>query len=336
MQNTSYISIVIATYNEEKHIASCLESILSEEKNFESGHFEILVADGGSTDNTRKTVNEYEKKHKFIHLIHNPKKIQAAGWNIAIRKSKGNLISILGAHAQYPKNYLKECADAIFEYGADIVGGRTKAVAATDTLMNRTIAAVLSHVFGVGSSFRTIDKGPPREVDTVFSGCYKKSILEKSGLFDERFVRSQDIDLTMRIRKLGGKILLLPHVVISYFPKKTLLSFAIHNWRDGIWAIYPRGFKAFRLKFRHLAPGAFVGALLLGFILGIFWQPFLWLALSALALYLATTIVMSLHLAYKNKSLGMILTGPPTFAVRHLVYGAGTVFGYIKSLLPQK
>ncbi len=334
MNTLPSLSVVIATFNEEKHIASCLDSIIHEEKNFGVGKFEIHVADGGSTDVTASIVKEYSKKHSFIHLHHNDKKIQSAGWNIGIRASKGELISILGAHAVYPKNYLRECVNAILETNADAVGGRTKANAATQTLMNKTIAAVLSHIFGVGSSFRTIDKGPPREVDTVFSGCYKKTILEKAGLFDERLTRSQDIDLSMRIKKCGGKILLLPQLVISYFPKKTLASFAAHNWRDGIWAVYPRRFKPFMLKPRHLAPGVFVGALLLGFILGIIWQPFAWLALSALAFYFTTAIIMSCHLAYKNNSAGMILTGPFVFATRHLVYGAGTVFGFLKSLIP--
>lgn len=331
LSHTPFLSVIIATFNEEKYIASCLDSILNEAKNFEDGKFEILVADGNSTDATAEIVMQYAKKHSFISLIKNEKKIQAAGWNLAITRARGNLISILGAHAKYPTNYLRECVNAIETNHADVVGGRTKAVAATHTLMNKTIAAVLSHVFGVGSSFRTIDTGPPREVDTVFAGSYRKSILEKAGMFDDRLIRSQDIDLTMRIQKCGGKILLLPHLVISYFPKKTLAAFALHNWRDGVWAVYPRRFKPFMLKPRHLAPGAFVGCLSLGFILGIVWQPFAWLALSALAFYAATALVMSFHLAYKNKSVGMIVTGPLVFATRHLVYGAGTVFGFIKS-----
>ncbi len=52
-------SIVTPVYNGEKHIAETIESVLSQEGDFE---IEYVIADGGSTDGTVEIIKEYEKK----------------------------------------------------------------------------------------------------------------------------------------------------------------------------------------------------------------------------------------------------------------------------------
>jgi len=54
------INVIITTYNHEKYIAQCLESILEQKGGF---RLEVIVGDDASTDNTRKIVEEFQKKH---------------------------------------------------------------------------------------------------------------------------------------------------------------------------------------------------------------------------------------------------------------------------------
>jgi dolichyl-phosphate beta-glucosyltransferase len=63
-----YLSVIIPCYNEEKRIAKTLEAIYCHlrEKPYE---WEILVVDNGSTDGTRKLVEEYADKIKNLQLI---------------------------------------------------------------------------------------------------------------------------------------------------------------------------------------------------------------------------------------------------------------------------
>ena len=58
-------SIIIPTYNEEKDISKCLESL--ENQAFKD--FEIIVVDDGSTDKTREIVRKF-KKVKLIKGKH--------------------------------------------------------------------------------------------------------------------------------------------------------------------------------------------------------------------------------------------------------------------------
>ena len=54
------ISIIIPSYNEEKNISRCLDSILNQT----FSDFEVLCVDDGSNDNTFDIIKEYSKKDK--------------------------------------------------------------------------------------------------------------------------------------------------------------------------------------------------------------------------------------------------------------------------------
>ena len=56
------LSIIIPTYNEEKHIGRLLDSIFS---NDYKNKFEIIIVDDGSKDRTVEIVNRYKKVSLF-------------------------------------------------------------------------------------------------------------------------------------------------------------------------------------------------------------------------------------------------------------------------------
>ena len=63
------VSICVVTYNQEKYIAQCLQSIVDQETDFD---FEIIVGDDCSTDGTREIVREFAGKYpeKFRLFLH--------------------------------------------------------------------------------------------------------------------------------------------------------------------------------------------------------------------------------------------------------------------------
>jgi len=50
------VSVCVVTYNQEKYIAQCLDSLISQKTNF---NFEIIVGEDCSTDSTRAIVQKY-------------------------------------------------------------------------------------------------------------------------------------------------------------------------------------------------------------------------------------------------------------------------------------
>ena len=54
------VSVICLTYNHQKYIRQCLESLVNQETDF---NYEIIVHDDASTDNTADIVREFEKQY---------------------------------------------------------------------------------------------------------------------------------------------------------------------------------------------------------------------------------------------------------------------------------
>jgi glycosyltransferase involved in cell wall biosynthesis len=62
-ENKIKVSVCIVTYNQEKYIRQCLQSIIDQKTDFQ---FEIIVGDDCSTDNTREIISEFATKFPSI------------------------------------------------------------------------------------------------------------------------------------------------------------------------------------------------------------------------------------------------------------------------------
>src|SRR5262249_20984515 len=72
-------------------------------------------------------------------------------------------------------------------------------------------------------------------VDTVFPGSFRRSMLEKVGLYDVKAVTNEDAELQQRILQAGGKVYLSKDVVVHYYPRKSfrLLAKQYFKYGDG-------------------------------------------------------------------------------------------------------
>jgi len=331
MNSQTLVSAIIPCRNEEKFIGKCLDSVIAQD--FPKDNFEILVIDGMSDDKTRETINEYVKKYPFIKLLDNPKKFTPFALNIGIKNAKGEVIVRMDAHSIYNKDYISKCIKYLKEYEVDNVGGIWKIMPSEKTLINKAIALVSSSFFGAGNAYyRTGYSKGPKFVDTVFGGCYKKEVFKKIGLYNENLIRSQDMEFNLRLKKAGGKILLVPEIVTRYYPKSTLKEFFKHNFLDGIWTIYPLKF-GLSLKLRHYIPFVFIFSLIVPLTLSVFFKPMIYLFLFIIGLYLFTSLFFSISIAIKEKNFGFVFLLPLAFACRHFGYGLGSLIGFIKLIL---
>jgi glycosyltransferase involved in cell wall biosynthesis len=325
----SSISILIPCLNEEKYIDDCIESIVA--SNFQNYEKEIIFIDGGSSDNTVKVIGNYQKTHPFIKLLHNPKKFTPVSMNMGLEASSGDYIFIVSAHAKYESSYFSKLVKHIKELNANCVGGVLKTEVKNSNKKSNSIKEIFTHKFGVGNAdFRT-GSDKIKEVDTVAFGCYSKETFKKYGLYDERLLRNQDIELNKRIVNGGGKIYLIPDIAATYYARENFTELAQNNFSNGKWniltAYYTKTLNS--LSLRHFIPLIFVLSLIVPILLSFININFLWITLLSLGSYLALVIIASLKsIDSKNSFFYVIIS----FLTLHLSYGFGSLVGVLSLL----
>src|SRR5216683_3661441 len=80
------VSIVIPCRNEAAFIGECLQSILDGDC---GEPYEVIVADGRSTDGTPDLVRSLAAREVRIRLLDNPGRTAPAGLNVALRAARG-------------------------------------------------------------------------------------------------------------------------------------------------------------------------------------------------------------------------------------------------------
>jgi glycosyltransferase involved in cell wall biosynthesis len=327
-----FVSVLLACRNEEKYIARCLDSILVND--YPKDRLEILVMDGMSMDRTRGIIHEYAKRCSSLRLLDNPARSFPAAMNTGIRNSSGSLIIIAGAHAVYQPDHISTCVRFHQESGAENVGGALQVEPGADGLFAQAIAAGLASRFGSGNSHVKTGVQQPIWADTAAFGCYRRELFDKIGMFDERLLGSSDLDLNRRLRIAGGKILLVPDVVVRYFADATWPAFWRHNFADGFWVTYVLKFGSKAWSWRHWIPFALVASLVVTLALSFFRHGFIWIFLAILSSYTVANIGASAKMAVRKRKGELLLLLPGTFAGRHFAFGAGTSFGLLLLLLP--
>lgn len=349
-----FITILIPCRNERGFIEACLTSIAT--NGYPAERLEIVVIDGMSDDGTRGILDAYAGQHGSVRVIDNPGRTTPSGLNLGLRKAQGSVVVRVDAHTCLEPGYLRRCVDALDEYGADVVCGVMETVPASASAMGKAIAAVLSHPFGVGNSYFRIHVSRPTWVDTVFCGCYRREIFDRvsvaeqvdacgaqptgshirdeRGPFNESLIRGQDMDFSLRLRKAGGRMLLLPDIRSRYYARSTIRSFWKQNWNNGLWAILPFAYaKGASITLRHLVPMLFVGTLLLGAVAGLVAPSLWWFGGGVLTAYGMVNLAASLHLAWNKRSCGVMVMAPFVFLMLHVAYGMGSCWGVVRLLM---
>ena len=336
MNNLPFVTIVIPCRNEEKFINKCLDSIIAND--YPKDRLEVLVVDGMSQDRTREIIEGYASRYRFIKLLDNPKKITPAALNTGIRNTKGEIIMRMDAHATYGTDYIKKCVSASQKYSADNVVGIWKILPRGKGFIDKAIVSALSSSFGVGNAkYRTGSCKQPEWVDTGAYGCYKKSVFENVGLFNENLSRGQDMEFNSRLKTAGGTIILVPDAVVYYSARSDFYSFCIHNFKNGVWAILPFKHSAVvPVSLRHLVPLAFVSSLIISGILSLFFHIFFFPFLLIICSYSTCNIYFSARMALKKKDIRYFFIMPAIYSSLHITYGLGSFFGLMRLVLSKE
>lgn len=323
------VTAVLLCRNERHHIASCLQSVLSQVP--PPGGFEIVVVDGISDDGTREILQRIAEQNAIVRIVDNPRRITPCAMNLGISAARGRWVAIMGAHHVYAPDYLLRCHETAKQTNADNVGGAMFCTGSS--YIQRAVAAAHHSPFAIGGAkwHNPQYEGP---ADTVYGGFYRREVFDRIGLFDEELIRNQDDELNLRLTRAGGVIWQTPKVRCRYSPRNSLRALFGQYRQYGYWKV--RVIRKHRLpaSIRHLVPGGFVLVLLLLATLSVLaalgvdgLRPAIPLLAGLLGIYGSATLLAAAVTAAKaGWSLFPIL--PVVFACYHFGYGLGFLGGF--------
>jgi succinoglycan biosynthesis protein ExoA len=328
------VSIIIPCRNEVRFIASCLDSVLNNGFPFE--RLEILVVDGMSDDGTREIIHDYAARYSLIRMLDNFNKVTPYALNLGIREAKGDVVMRLDAHTICQRNYIAQCIRILFKFGADDAGGTLRIIARDDTLLGRAIVKVLTQPVVVGNlRYRFSQPEEPEIVDTVAFFCCRREVFQRVGLFNEKLTRIQDMEFKRRLARTGGKIMLAPGALAYYQARSDFKSFCGHNWSDGLWTVLAFAHaEVMPVRWRHLAPACFVGALIVSGLLALLFPVCGWAFLAIAGAYSLAVLTLSIRIAAAEADLRYLFPIPVVIASMHLIRGLGSLWGdlYMQSV----
>lgn len=238
------LSIIVVSYNTADLTVACLDSIATSINKYPV-EAEVIVVDNASADSSISLIKNLELKTKNLRLIENKSN---AGFgkanNIGLKKAEGKYILFLNSDTVVNDINFQELISVMDR--DEKIGVLTVRVnlenGALDPASHRGFPTIwrsftyfskleqltryipiLNRLFG-GYHLTHLNHQTTHEIDSP-SGAFfltKKSILDEVGGFDEKFfMYGEDLDLSMRIKKLGYKILFYPEQSITHLKGKS-------------------------------------------------------------------------------------------------------------------
>jgi GT2 family glycosyltransferase len=316
-------------YQEGAFVGAVLDDLLRQDLRLESGgelELEILVVDGGSTDDTLARVTAAAARDPRVRLLHNPLRRSSAGRALGVEAASGDFVAIVDGHSRIPSGTFVRDAVAVFERtGADCLARPAPLVAREPTYWTDAICAARASRFGhnLTSTLWDTEEHPadPRSSGIV----YRRSVFEKVGNFDPSFDACEDVELNARVRAAGLSCWTSPKLAVSHEPRRSLRALWRQMFRYGVgWARVQRKHSG-AVTLGPVLAGAFVAGLPALCLAP--WLPRLvaFAVAAPYALYLALSLASSLAVAARRPRLLPAL--PAVYLVLHAGLGAGYLRG---------
>jgi len=323
---------VVVAYNETEYLPGLLEDIVAQD--FIHNKIELLLVDsnnGANVEQRRQMEDFASGEHGFrrVVVLGNHKGYLPHGCNVALAAYEGDAFVRIDAHARIPADFIRRTVE-VLEEGHDVCGGLRPVILKNPDGWGETLLAAEASAFGASPArYRREQQGS--QVASVFHGAYRREVFAVVGNYDERLLRTEDNDLSQRIREAGYHIWMDPRICSQQYLRPNLKALLRQKTANGHWIGRTLWLKPKAVSLMHLVPLVFVLALLLGVVLGfaLSWLPLLFLCGVYVLADLALSVVA---IVGSEKARPQMLVLPLVFLAMHIGYGCGTIVGLVRGI----
>ncbi len=208
-------SIIIPAYNAGKYVGEAVESALAQTY----PNIEIVVIDDGSTDDTSAVLRPYAERGAIVYVRQENRGLSGAR-NAGIRRARGEFIALLDSDDIFlPRKIERQVADLAAHPECGV--SYCRAVHFYDGDPGRTFDIAYRYYSG-GEVFPHLLRMNFINPLTV---VLRRSAIERAGLFDESYRRSEDWEYWVRLAYAGIEFRYLPEALGRYRMRHDSLSY---------------------------------------------------------------------------------------------------------------
>ncbi len=207
------LSILIPMYNSEKYIERCLNSIINQ--NIPESEYEIIIMDDGSTDSSRRLVEDYVQNYSNIFLYKDKNEGTYTTRNKLLKLAKGEYIYNIDADDYLAGNLLKPFLEVALQNRLDILGFDAKRTLEGEDFEIKNVVENLDAP-NIIDGHRFILENPNHR-NEVWWYFLRADFLKKNKLFFEKNEYNADVVFTIKLFLAAKRIAFFPVEVYRYF-----------------------------------------------------------------------------------------------------------------------
>lgn len=303
-------SIIIPIYNRPKEVEELLESLTRQRYK----NFEVILVEDGSTITCQPVYERYSDK-LLISYYFKPNSGPGPSRNLGFTHARGEYFVVFDSDCVIPEHYFEAVENYLIQHPVDAWGGPDRG-RSDFTILQQAMGFTMSSTFTTGGIRGGKEKGfQPRSFNMALS----KKAFERTGGF--RFDRlAEDIELSVRIKKLGLKTGLIEEAYVYHKRRTTFGQFfkQVQNFGRGrvrVGRVHPG-----EIKLTHWFPSAFLLATILLPIIAIISSSLFLLALILFCLYHVLIFIDALRTTH---SLSVAILSIPSAFIQLTGYGLG-------------
>jgi glycosyltransferase involved in cell wall biosynthesis len=297
-------TIIVTVRNEAGSVDALLDSLLRGSRPPD----ELVIADGGSTDETVARLRARAASEPRVRVIVTPGN-RSVGRNAAIRAARHDVIACTDAGVEVEPAWLEQILRPFEQDPAvDVVAGFYRPIART----------AFERAAGVVSAPALAEVNPDRFLPSTRSVAFRRAAWDRAGGFDEALAHNEDTPFALALKAAGCRFALAPDAIVGWNPRGDLGSFYRQHRRfgfgDGESRVQAWFYGTIALKY---------GLALALLLVGIVFRP----AWALLAVGAAVFVVQQ-----ARRGLGRIAVSEAVFLVPFLkvVYDAAYLAGYAR------